>query len=144
MSVLLFDFRAHGESTGDRITFGALESVDARAALDFLRTELPAERIGAIGVSLGGAAALLGREPLPVDALVLEAVYPAIDVAIVGGGITRVMIKQQQFYKDARASAGAKRELRLGASVLPAELRSISSSGDTSNLPLSLTAPGDA
>jgi prepilin-type N-terminal cleavage/methylation domain-containing protein len=50
-------------------------------------------------------------------------------LAIVGGGITRVMIKQQQFYKDARRSAGAKRELRLGATVLPAELRSISSSG---------------
>jgi prepilin-type N-terminal cleavage/methylation domain-containing protein len=50
-------------------------------------------------------------------------------LAIVGGGITRVMIKQQQFYKDARLTATAKRELRLGASVLPAELRSISSSG---------------
>lgn len=50
-------------------------------------------------------------------------------LAIVGGGITKVMIKQQQYYKDASKSAGAKRELRLGATVLPAELRSISSSG---------------
>ncbi|HEX6942879.1 MAG TPA: prepilin-type N-terminal cleavage/methylation domain-containing protein [Gemmatimonadaceae bacterium] len=50
-------------------------------------------------------------------------------LAIVGGGVTRVMIKQQQFYKDASKTAGAKRELRLGASVMPAELRSISSSG---------------
>jgi hypothetical protein len=50
-------------------------------------------------------------------------------LAIVGGAMTRVMIKQQQFYKDARATARAKRELRLGASVLPAELRSVSSSG---------------
>jgi prepilin-type N-terminal cleavage/methylation domain-containing protein len=50
-------------------------------------------------------------------------------LAIVGGGITKVMLKQQQFYKDASASAGAKRELRLGATVLPTELRSISSSG---------------
>ena len=33
---------------------------------------LPAERVGAIGSSLGGAAALLGPGPLPVDALVLE------------------------------------------------------------------------
>jgi hypothetical protein len=39
------------------------------------------------------------------------------------------MVKQQQYYKDASKSVGAKRELRLGASVLPAELRSISSSG---------------
>ena len=50
-------------------------------------------------------------------------------LAIVGGGVTRVMMKQQQFYKDASKTAGAKRELRLGASVMPAELRSISSSG---------------
>ena len=50
-------------------------------------------------------------------------------LAIVGGGITRVMIKQQQVYKDASRSASAKRELRLGASVLPMELRSVSSSG---------------
>src|SRR5688500_2326293 len=50
-------------------------------------------------------------------------------LAIIGGGLTRVLLKQQQFYKDASKSAGAKRELRLGASVMPAELRSISSSG---------------
>lgn len=50
-------------------------------------------------------------------------------LAIVGGGITRVMMKQQQYYKDASKSVGAKREMRLGASVLPSELRSISSAG---------------
>jgi prepilin-type N-terminal cleavage/methylation domain-containing protein len=53
-------------------------------------------------------------------------------LAIVGGGITRVMIKQQQVYKDASRSASAKRELRLGASLLPMELRSVSSSAETS------------
>jgi type II secretory pathway pseudopilin PulG len=58
-----------------------------------------------------------------------ELLVAFILLAIVGGGLTRVMIKQQQFYKDARATAGAKRELRLGATVLPSELRSISSSG---------------
>lgn len=35
-----------------------------------------------IGVSLGGAAALLGPEPLDVDVLVLESVYPDIDAAL--------------------------------------------------------------
>ena len=50
-------------------------------------------------------------------------------LAIVGGGITRVMIKQQQSYKDLSLSSMAKRELRLGATVLPTELRSVSSSG---------------
>jgi len=80
-SVLLPDFQAHGESTGDHTTFGALESRDALAAACLLRRLAPNERIGAIGVSLGGAATLLGQTPLPVDALVLESVYPTIDRA---------------------------------------------------------------
>lgn len=41
----------------------------------------PGEKIGAIGQSLGGAAALLCPRPLQVDALVIEAVYPDIDGA---------------------------------------------------------------
>ena len=81
-SVLLFDFQAHGESTGEHITFGYLESMDAQAAVSFLRSRAPDEKIGAIGVSLGGAAALLSSPPLEVDAVVLEMVYPTIDQAI--------------------------------------------------------------
>lgn len=82
LGVLLFDFQAHGESPGRRITFGHLEALDARAAVAFLRARAPAERIGAIGVSLGGAAALLGPAPLAVDALVLEAVYGDVREAL--------------------------------------------------------------
>ena len=81
-AVLLFDFQAHGESPGKQITFGYLESRDARAAVSFLRTRAPGERIGVIGVSMGGAAALLATPPLEADALVLEMVYPTIDQAI--------------------------------------------------------------
>ena len=40
-TVLLFDFQAHGESGGSRITTGYLESRDARAALDFVRAQAP-------------------------------------------------------------------------------------------------------
>jgi predicted alpha/beta-fold hydrolase len=53
-SVLLFDFQAHGESSGSRITSGYLESMDARAAVDFVRREFPGEKVGVLGVSLGG------------------------------------------------------------------------------------------
>jgi uncharacterized protein len=77
-SVLLFDFQAHGESTGARITFGHLEAEDASSAVAFVRARLPDERIGAIGTSLGGAAALLGPHPISVNALVLESVYSDI------------------------------------------------------------------
>lgn len=81
-AVLLFDFQAHGESTGRRITFGYRESLDAASAVAFLRAKAPGERLAAIGQSLGGAAALLGQAPLPVDGLVLESVYPDIDHAL--------------------------------------------------------------
>lgn len=80
-AVVLFDFQAHGESPGDHITMGWLESGDARAAVAYARSRAPGQFVGAIGVSLGGAAALLGAEPLAVDALVLEAVYPDIEAA---------------------------------------------------------------
>ena len=81
-SVLLFDFQAHGESSGDHITFGYLESRDAQAAVEFLRTNAPGERIGVIGISMGGAATLLASPPLDVNAMVLEMVYPTIDQAV--------------------------------------------------------------
>ena len=81
-TVLTFDFQANGESPGEHTTFGYRESLDAHAAVEFLRGEIGLRRIGALGSSLGGAAALLGpRGPLEVDALILEAVYPTIEDA---------------------------------------------------------------
>ncbi|WP_210252719.1 alpha/beta hydrolase [Methylosinus sporium] len=81
-SVAAIDFRAHGESSGDRITFGRDESQDAAAALAYMREKLPGRKIAVIGQSLGGAAALLGQGPIAADAFVLESVYPDIDRAI--------------------------------------------------------------
>lgn len=81
-AVLLFDLGAHGESTATRITFGQREGQDAAAALAFVQARVPGERIGVIGVSLGGAAAVLAPEPLVVQALVLESVFPDIVAAL--------------------------------------------------------------
>jgi fermentation-respiration switch protein FrsA (DUF1100 family) len=80
--VLLFDFQAEGESTGEAITFGYLEAKDARAAFDELRRRAPGERVGVLGESLGGAAAVLCDPPLEADAMVLEAVYASFDTAV--------------------------------------------------------------
>lgn len=59
--VLLFDFRAHGESGGSRTSLGYHEQKDIAAALGFLRTrqEMDQKRIGIYGFSLGGAVAIL-------------------------------------------------------------------------------------
>ena len=82
-SVLLFDFQGHGESLGEKVTFGYLEALDAEAAYAFLHDKLQHKAIGVIGVSLGGAAALLGSVAKQAEALVLESVYPTIEEAIV-------------------------------------------------------------
>ena len=81
-SVLLFDAQAHGESPGERATFGYLEARDAAAAVAFAEERDTGSPVAFIGVSQGGAAALLGPSPLPVSALVLEAVYPTLEDAV--------------------------------------------------------------
>lgn len=81
-SVLLVDLPAHGESTGERITFGAREAEGAAAALAFLRQQFPTERIGAVGVSLGAAAVVLAHPAPALHALVLESMYPTIHEAV--------------------------------------------------------------
>ena len=80
-SVVMIDLQAHGESPGAQITIGHLEQHDVRAAVSYVRMMQPNHRIGVIGVSLGGAAALLGS-PLDVDVLVLESVFPTIADAV--------------------------------------------------------------
>lgn len=81
-SVLLFDAQAHGESPGERITFGYLEALDAAAAVFFVTARDSESPVAFLGVSQGGAAALLGPSPLPVSALVLEAVYSSLEDAV--------------------------------------------------------------
>jgi pimeloyl-ACP methyl ester carboxylesterase len=80
-SILMIDLQAHGESPGNHITIGHLERHDVRAAVEFARNAHPNEPIGVLGISLGGASAILAS-PLGVSALVLESVYPHIDAAV--------------------------------------------------------------
>ena len=79
---LLFDFQATGESSGSAITFGWRERFDVLAARRFVGEQLPGVPVAVIGSSLGGAAALLASPALDTRAMVLEAVYPAVDVAV--------------------------------------------------------------
>jgi fermentation-respiration switch protein FrsA (DUF1100 family) len=77
-STLLIDLPAHSESSGDRITYGARESVGVRAALAFLRNTFPHEPVAVIGVSLGAASFVLSHASPAPDAVVLETMYPTI------------------------------------------------------------------
>lgn len=79
---LLVDLPSHGESSGGRIGFGRLEAPGTDAALNWLRARLPGEKVGAVGVSLGGASLLFAERRPELDALVLESVYPTIEDAV--------------------------------------------------------------
>ena len=58
--VVLPDLRAHGRSTGDYVTFGALEQHDIKAVMDALIEDgTVAKRVSAFGVSMGATIAIL-------------------------------------------------------------------------------------
>ena len=113
-SVLLIDFQATGETKGNHITFGWKESRDVLAAVDFLHRIDPPGRVAIIGSSLGGVAALLATPPLRVDALVLEEVYPTVEIAtrnrmekylgVLGRMLTPVLLSQLQLRLGVSAS----------------------------------------
>lgn len=82
-ATLTIDFRGHGQSDLAARTFGIREAADAQAAFQWLKHRQGGAPVAVIGISLGGAAALLGDEgPLQADALILQAVYADIRRAI--------------------------------------------------------------
>ncbi len=113
-SVLLIDFQATGETKGDHITFGWKESRDVLAAVNFIRQVDLSARVAIVGSSLGGVAALLATPPLKVDALVLEEVYPTIEIATrnrmenyfgaFGRMLTPLLLNQLQWRLDVSAA----------------------------------------
>ena len=76
--LLLVDGRGHGASGGTMISFGHREILDVRAALDFIAShpdcrDLP---IGCLGISMGGAIALLAAAQWQeIRAVVTDSTY---------------------------------------------------------------------
>ena len=91
MTVLLPDLRGHGENSPAAATsFGALESDDVLAAVEYLRAlkspqgrALVGERVGLFGVEMGAYAALVAsRQEKSVSALALDSVPDNPDVVL--------------------------------------------------------------
>jgi pimeloyl-ACP methyl ester carboxylesterase len=77
--LVLFDFRNHGQSDLAPTTQGVREATDLRAILDWLVTASGEERIGVLGVSMGGASALAeGVRDERVDAFAIESTHATI------------------------------------------------------------------
>lgn len=77
-STLLFDFRASGESSGDRTTLGYDEWKDIDGAVSYLRSrpEVDPDSIGAWGASMGAAALLLmGNHAHSFKAIVSDSAF---------------------------------------------------------------------
>jgi fermentation-respiration switch protein FrsA (DUF1100 family) len=70
-NVLLFDVRGHGESGGDRTSVGYFERLDIGGAVGWLAARLPDLPIGVLGISMGGAAAILAAAEFPQIAAVV-------------------------------------------------------------------------
>lgn len=82
-AVLAIDLRGHGRSSPAPHSFGWTESRDAHAAFAWLKARQQGAKIAVIGISMGGAAALVGPAgPVPADALVLQAVFASIRKAV--------------------------------------------------------------
>ncbi len=61
-NILIFDLRAHGESGGNRTSFGIREDLDLKASIDWLKKnhENRCKKIGLIGYSMGAVVVIKG------------------------------------------------------------------------------------
>jgi fermentation-respiration switch protein FrsA (DUF1100 family) len=80
--VLLFSYRGHGQSDGNRFgfTYGAKESSDVDAAVRFLSEDKGIQQIGAVGHSVGAASVLLSAAGNShIRAVVAASAFPTLE-----------------------------------------------------------------
>jgi pimeloyl-ACP methyl ester carboxylesterase len=87
-TVLTFDFRGHGTSSGDGSTLGVHEGRDVLGAIDFVaglpKDGVDARRIGIFGAGMGAHAAVLAAAERPeLRVLVLDGLWPDAGFALV-------------------------------------------------------------
>ncbi|SRR5579884_1618049 len=104
--VLLYDQRAQGSSGGEAVTYGYREAADLAVAADYLRARSGARRVGALGVSLGGAVVLLGAgEGARVDAVVADSAFADLEALIDEGTPMRMFLLGQALLGSAVGAA---------------------------------------
>ncbi len=138
--ILMYDRRAHGESTGELNSHGWRDVEDVPAALAFLRRQddVDAERIGVFGASIGGQVALRSAAMFPE----LRAVWA--DGPSLCGGRDHLPLRDlpREYWGQRFASwlATPLFELRLGMRTPPSVVDVI---GDIAPRPVFLVATED-
>jgi pimeloyl-ACP methyl ester carboxylesterase len=82
---LIFDQRGTGHSAGANVTFGTHEPLDVLGALDYVltRPDVDHDRVGVMGVGLGGSVAIMAAaEDDRLRAVVAEAPYASLDAGL--------------------------------------------------------------
>jgi fermentation-respiration switch protein FrsA (DUF1100 family) len=85
---LLFDLRNSGESEGTLTTFGLQETMDVQGAITFVKAQpgVDANKIGALGQSMGGATAIMSAARYPeLKATIAESAYTSMEDNITTG-----------------------------------------------------------
>lgn len=76
-NIVTFDFRAHGKSSGDYITFGYNERKDVLSAIETIKEQDPEQNIIVYGFSMGAATALqtVMEDDSNIDAVIADSPY---------------------------------------------------------------------
>jgi fermentation-respiration switch protein FrsA (DUF1100 family) len=83
-NVLMFDFRAHGRSDGDRVSMGYFERQDLLGAVDYLKGRGIAE-VGVLGFSMGGSVGLItASQSDAIRAVVSDGGFARLESALLG------------------------------------------------------------
>jgi alpha-beta hydrolase superfamily lysophospholipase len=88
-NVLMFDFRGHGRSEGQRVSMGYHERLDLLGAVDYLRSR-GIDRVGVLGFSMGGAVAIsTAPQSEAIRAVVSDGAFARLGNAITNGAKER-------------------------------------------------------
>ncbi|MCL4532335.1 MAG: alpha/beta hydrolase [Actinobacteria bacterium] len=86
--VLLFDFRAHGESEGRWTSCGLLETRDLEGAVRYMltRPEVKGSRVGVVGFSMGAAVSILTAARVPeIGAVAADSSFATLREVVASG-----------------------------------------------------------
>ncbi len=113
-NVLMFDFRGHGRSEGDRISMGYFERFDLLGAVDYLKNR-GIDNIGVLGFSMGGAVAITTAAIEPsIKAVACDGAFAdLLEVLIRGIGVVNPALRPIGFIVGPLAILFA--SIRLGA-----------------------------